>query len=281
MKDILAIVTGGAHDELRLNCATDICRIFGSHLTVAVVNELPSPQVYAAADPSFGVAAADADVRAAAMSRGQELKQWAEDRLARLSSPASVLAINDFKDNLGPALCEYSRLSDLMVATLPTLSSHADLMNVAIDSVLIEGACPILCLPHEPANVAMATHAVVAWNGSRKSARALNGSFSLLRHVKKVTVLQVDQALRQAGAASGPGDEVLVRLKHQGIEADLDRVSSEGLLTADAIIAEVRRLGADLLILGAQAEGGIRQWFQNSVSRQILTDAKMPIMIAN
>ena len=251
------------------------------HLTVAVVNELPSPQVYAAADPSFGVAAADADVRAAAMSRGQELQQWAEDRLARLSSPASVLAINEFNGNLGPALCEYSRLSDLMVATLPTLSSHTDLMNVAIDSVLIEGACPILCLPHEPANVAMATHAVVAWNGSRESARALNGSFSLLRHVKKVTVLQVDQALRQAGAASGPGDEVLVRLKHQGIEADLDRVSSEGLLTADAIIAEVRRLGADLLILGAQAEGGIRQWFQNSVSRQILADAKMPIMIAN
>ena len=77
------------------------------------------------------------------------------------------------------------------------------------------------------------------------------------------------------------GDEVLMRLKHQEIEADLDIVSSEGLLTADAIIAEVRRLEADLLVLGAQAEGGIRQWFQNSVSRQVLADASIPLLIAN
>ena len=72
-----------------------------------------------------------------------------------------------------------------------------------------------------------------------------------------------------------------MRLKHQEIEADLDIVSSEGLLTADAIIAEVRRLEADLLVLGAQAEGGIRQWFQNSVSRQVLADASIPLLIAN
>lgn len=281
MKDILVIVTGGAHDELRLRCATDISRIFGSHLTVAVVNELPSPPIYAAADPAFGVAAPDADFRAAAMSRGQELKQWTEDRLTQLPSPASVLVINDFKGNLGAALCDYSRLSDLLIATLPTLSSNAELMNIAIDTVLIEGACPILCLPHEPASVAQAKLAVVAWNGSRESARALNGSFPLLRHVKEVTVLQVDRALRRAGAASEPGDEVLIRLEHQGIEANLDRVSSEGLLTADAIMAEVHRLGPDLLVLGAQAEGGLRQWLQNNTSRQVIADAKIPLLIAN
>ena len=175
MKDILVIVTGGAHDELRLKCATDISRIFGAHLTVIVVNELPAPQVYTAPDPSFGVAAADADLRAAAMSRGQELEQWTENRLAQLSSPALVLAIHDFKANLGTALCDFSRLSDLMIATLPTASSNSELMNILIDTVLIEGACPILCLPHQPVSVALATHAVVAWSGSRESARLLTG----------------------------------------------------------------------------------------------------------
>lgn len=52
-------------------------------------------------------------------------------------------------------------------------------------------------------------------------------------------------------------------------------------MTADAIIAEVNRLDADLLVMGAQAEGGLRQWFQSSVSRQVLADANIPLLIAN
>jgi hypothetical protein len=197
MKDILVVVTGGAHDESRLASAMDISRIFGSHVTVAVINELPNPAVYAA-DPSGGVAAMDADLYAKAMSRGEELRQWTEERLAVLSSPASVVMINGFRSQLGVALCEHSRLSDLFIATLPTASSNADLMNTAIDAVLVEGACAVLCLPHEAVSPAEATHAVVAWNGSRESARALNASFPLLRHVKAVTVLQVDRPLRRA-----------------------------------------------------------------------------------
>ena len=53
-------------------------------------------------------------------------------------------------------------------------------MNIAIDTVLIEGACPILCLPHQPVKISATMHAVVAWNGSRESARALNAAFPLL-----------------------------------------------------------------------------------------------------
>ena len=101
MKDILVAVTGGAHDEPRLANATDIARIFGSHVTVVVVNELPNPHVYAA-DPSVGVAAIDADLQRLAMSRGEELKQWTEEKLVALSSPASVVVINGFRANSAP-----------------------------------------------------------------------------------------------------------------------------------------------------------------------------------
>jgi nucleotide-binding universal stress UspA family protein len=280
MKDILVVITGGAHDEARLVSGMETSRIFGSHVTVAVANELPSPQVYAG-DPSAGAALIGGDLHAAAVSRGEELRRWTEARIAALSSPASVVPINDFRSSLGESLCKYSRLSDLFVATLPADSSNADLMSLAIDAVLVDGACPVLCLPHQARHLSEATHAVVAWNGSRESARALNASFPLLRHVKAVTVLLVDAALRRAGETYRPGDEVLTRLEHYGISAELDRVASDGFMTADAIIAEVNRLGADLLVMGAQAEGGLRQWFHSSVSRQVLADANIPLLIAN
>ena len=280
MKDILTVVTGGAHDEARLVNATEISRIFGSHVTVAVVTELPNPQIYAG-DPSGGGVLIAGDLHAAAVSRAGELKDWAEARLAALSSPASVVTLNDFRNNLCGLLCRYARLSDLFIATLPADSSNADLMSLMVDTVLVDGACPILCLPHQARSLMEATHAVVAWNGSRESARALNASLPLLGHMKAVTVLQVDGDLRRAGDTHGPGDDVLRRLKHQGIASSLDRVASKDLMTADAIIAEVTRLSADLLVMGAQAEGGLRQWFQSNVSRQVLADANIPLLIAN
>ena len=57
MKDILAIVTGGAHDESQLVNATLIAGYFNAALTVVVINELPDPQIYAA-DPALGTQSA-------------------------------------------------------------------------------------------------------------------------------------------------------------------------------------------------------------------------------
>ena len=66
MKDILAIVTGGAHDESRLVSATLIAGYFNAALTVFVINELPDPQIYAA-DPALGVAPIAASFRDAGL----------------------------------------------------------------------------------------------------------------------------------------------------------------------------------------------------------------------
>lgn len=278
MKDILVIVTGGAYDESRLTAGTAVAKAFDGYVTAAVVNELPDPQLYAT-DPSIGIAPIDTELRDEAMIRGEELRQRAIKRLEALPG-SSVVLINEFRVHAGEAMCEFARLSDLFVATLPTESTKAELMKAVIDKVLVDGACAVLCLPHVAANIVAANHAVVAWNGSREAARALNAALPLLKLAKKVSVLRVDPS-RGAGEDRRPGAEVLARLKHHGIEGELLRVASEGLKTADAITAQVRRLGADLLVMGAQAEGGLRQWFQSSVSRKVLADAKIPLLIAH
>jgi nucleotide-binding universal stress UspA family protein len=73
----------------------------------------------------------------------------------------------------------------------------------------------------------------------------------------------------------------MARLQHHGISPALVRVASEGLSTAEAIVAEIHRLGADLLVMGAQAEGGMRQWFAGSTSRKVLAEADFAMLIAH
>ena len=280
MKDILVIATGGKYDVSRLESATGIARIFGSLLTAAVINEMPDPQVYAA-DPAIGIAALDSGIYEEGLKQGQVLQRSVVEQLSKLDSPASVVLVNEPRNRLAVAVSELARLSDLVVTTLPAESARSELMQKIIDGVLVDATCGVLCLAHGQTRSPVAEHAILAWNGSREAARALNSAMPLLRHAKKVTVLLVDQPLRTAGRDYRPGDEVLLRLRHFGVEAGLVRVASEGLTTADAITAEVKRLQADLLVIGAQAEGGLRQWLSSSVSRKVLADARLPLLIAH
>jgi nucleotide-binding universal stress UspA family protein len=103
----------------------------------------------------------------------------------------------------------------------------------------------------------------------------------LLREAGSVTAVLVNQPIRRAGESSQRGDDLLQRLGHYGIDARSVHVTSEEKSTADALGAEVARLNADLLVMGAQADGGFRRWFLGSVSREIINDTKLPLLIAH
>ncbi len=256
MKDIL-VVTGGPHDELRLASAGAIASRFQAALMVAAVNELPDIHLYAA-DPAAGIAPIYSELREEAESRSRQLIETTEKRLAGFFPGAAVVALNEYGPNIGESVAALARLNDLFVTNLPPDSSKPEFMNAILDKVLLEGACGILCLPDGSVRFPCENHAVLAWNNSREAAMAMQAALPLMKEAKKVTVLLVDEPLRRAGASFRPGDEILLRLQHHGISPALVRVASEGLSTAEAIVAEIHRLDADLLVMGAQAEGGLR-----------------------
>jgi nucleotide-binding universal stress UspA family protein len=280
MKDILVVVTGGPHDELRLASAAEVAGRFQAALMVAVVNELPDLNIYAA-DPAAGIAPIYSQLREEAEVRGKQLREATEKRLAELFPGADVVALNEYGPHVGESVAALARLNDIFITTLPAESSKPEVMNAILDKVLVEGACGILCLPDRSARVARADHAVLAWNNTREASRAMQDALPLMMEAKKVTVLLIDQPLRRAGASFRPGDEIMARLQHHGISPALVRVASEGLSTAEAIVAEIHRLGADLLVMGAQAEGGMRQWFAGSTSRKVLAEADFAMLIAH
>ena len=264
----------------RLTTGTAIAKAFDGHVTAAVVNELPDPQL-TPTDLSIGIAPIDTELRDEAMMRGEELRKRAVKRLESLPG-SSVVLINEFRVHAGEAMCEFARLSDIFVATLPTDSTKAELMKAVIDRVLVTahaGPLPAArVVEHRRRNPRNG-----CLDGSREAARALNASLHAVETRQKGAPRPERRAVCAAGRPrrSTTGAEVLARLKHYGIEGELVRAASEGLKTADAITAQIGKLGADLLVMGAQKEGGLRQWFQSSVSRKVLADAKISLLIAH
>lgn len=280
IKDILVLVTGGRFDEARLATAAAVADHFKAHTTAAVVNELPDPQLYGAY-PGAALPPAATTIDDEFLARGRELRSQTAQRLANVAPDASVVLLDEFRSAAGESVARLARLSDLFVTTKPDEATSSELMSMVFDEVLLEGVCGILCLPDGAAFEPAPDHAVVAWNGSRESARALQASMPFLQQAGKVTAVLIDQPIRRAGESSRPGDELLERLKHFGVDADPVHVVSEERSTAEALGAEVARLRADLLVMGAQGKGGFRQWFLSSVSREILGDAKLPLLVAH
>lgn len=280
MKDILVVSTGGAYDESRFACAESLAKHFGAFVRVVVTNEI-SPAQIVVTDPAIQMVPIDDELRKESLAKGDLLRDKALDRFAALPSPVSVVLINEVMAYLGESVVEFARLTDIFITTIPTDSTKAELMKAVIDQALVNGGCGILCLPHAATCRAVFDHVVIAWDGSREASRAVVRSMPLLAIAKKVSVLLVDPPLRRAGEQYRPGDGILAKLAHNGISAELMRVTSDHLGTAKAITTEVGRVGADLLVMGAQAEGGLRQWLQGSVSRKVLADAKLPLFIAH
>ena len=280
MKDILTILVAGLQDPAGLASSASLANRFQAKVTAAIINEVPDPNA-SSADLAAGIPPRSAALMDEMTRRGTEFKEATERWLSKSVPESSVVLFNEFRYPASNYISELARLNDLCVATQPAEPVNRELMSVVLDKVLLDGICGILCLPDGRAYTPNPKHAVIAWNGSREAARSLQAGLPLLKEARDVTVLMVDPSDDAPGGTLGSVDKMLERLERHHIHSNLVSIESGELTTAEAIAAEVEHLGADLLVFGAQAEGGLRQWFTGSVSRELLGKAMLPSLIAH
>lgn len=281
MKDMLVLSTGDSQDEFRFAYAEHLAATFGSRIDIVLANEMPSPPRTIVADPMMGPAIAtapDAQARDAALQVGAERQAAITARFAGHAPPVVVLRVNENATGLGNAVANLARSHDVTICTLPGKGSA--LAARILDQVLIESGRAVIGVPEGFGGGQPIRHITIAWNASREATRAVTEAMPLLRAAETVVILLVDQ-IRQAGADERPGDDIQVHLRRHGIDAKLARVSKSDHSIADAILAEVKRQSSQLLVMGAQAEGGLLRWLQGSVSREVASRTQIPIFMAH
>jgi nucleotide-binding universal stress UspA family protein len=123
-------------------------------------------------------------------------------------------------------------------------------------------------------------NAIVAWNGSRESARALAESLPYLHQASKVGVLVVEGEHQTETDALKANDAVL-HLRHHGIGAVKYRAFGEEDETADVLIAECHALGANLLVMGSYGPSRLHDLLPGSTTSRILRRSPIPLLIAH
>jgi nucleotide-binding universal stress UspA family protein len=170
-------------------------------------------------------------------------------------------------------------------------SLHADLVIVggprpgglpsdwSAEALLLATGVPFLLLP-EPWKGSAAGHVVVAWNASREARRAIADALPFLVSARSVTILVVDPH-KNPRHGEEPGADVARYLIRHGAKVTVEQVQSNGEPIARTILAYAGRHDTDLIVVGAYSHPRTTEMIFGGVTRSLLRDAAVPLLIAH
>lgn len=147
------------------------------------------------------------------------------------------------------------------------------------ESLLLATGVPVLMLP-EHWTGSVAERVVVGWNASREARRAIIDALPLLEAARTTSILVVDSH-KNGRHGEEPGADVGLYLSRHGISVAVERIHSNGDSVADAILGFAGRHGSDLIVLGAYSRPRTTEMIFGGVTRALLRDATVPLLIAH
>ncbi len=172
-------------------------------------------------------------------------------------------------------LGDYGRAFDATVVGRPSSEANRPRMATLEEALFDSGRAVLVAPPSAPSEIGRSV--VIAWNGGTETARAVSLAMPVLLKAQRVTVLTV-----KGGTVPGPAGEHVARtLRINGIPAQALDVEDEGRSVGEAILANAKDIGADLLVKGAYTQSRLRQMIFGGPTRYLLEHSNLPMLMAH
>lgn len=266
MKNVLLLVHEDAGEEARFQAALDLTRTLSGHLTCFDIVEFP-PIV--GVDPMLGFAGATIleDIRQDKAKNRRRIEQ----RLQTEDVPWNWI---DGTGNIAHLLNTQSALADIIV--LNTALARGDLPNMraTVSQVVMNSGKPILAVPQNVRSFDANGQVIIAWNGSTEAADTMRSVTPLLAKARAVTLVRFgeDEGLSIEEAAA--------YLSRHGIKVDV-AIRRGKCDVADALIALCKEHQPNCCVMGAYSHGRIREGLFGGVTRRMLTDSPVPLLLGH
>jgi nucleotide-binding universal stress UspA family protein len=169
--------------------------------------------------------------------------------------------------------------ADLVVIARPESAGPSTGPPGLAESLVLSSGRPIIMFPAR-GTVSQVRRILVAWNATRESIRAVADALPLLVKAKAVQVLVVDHERNRAGHGQDPGADIARHLARHGAHVEVLRLSSEGEEVGRLLLSTAAAFGADLLVMGAYGHSHLREWMFGGVTRTVLYEAVLPVLMS-
>ena len=267
MKNILLLAHDDAGQESRFQAALDLTRAVNGHLTCLGVSIVPLmlSDVYAVT--------VEAAVFADELEREAKNRERLEARLAREDVSWQWI---DVTGNPAQQLEAHGGLADIIVVSRKLETEPMPDTRAIASEVVVGSGKLVLAVPEFPLGFDVTGHAMVAWDGSDEAMKALQAATPLLELARMVTIVTIED-----GSAGKADVEAAAYLSRHGVSAVVARRPGTARPTADLLIAEAKAEGADYVVMGAFGRSRIVEAILGGVSREMLGESPIPIVMAH
>lgn len=273
IKDIAVHLTGSNEDLIRLEHAAALARTLDAHLTGLQVHEMP--EVLTMTDPSGSGFLQE--LIAESVNRAAATTEKLRPQLAATGLNHELRRLDLFPGQVASALAGEVRFSDLFVGTRPY--GDPSKQHRVEESVLFESGRPCLFIPPGHRVVSSYSSVLVAWKNTREAAVALAAAIPILRLANEVTVAIVEEGGASEQRGEAPDEGIGRYLSRHGIRSEVRPIAGWNNVSA-AILNEAGRSGSDLIVLGAYGHSRLREWALGGVTRDVLSQAAVPVFAA-
>lgn len=271
MKSILLHIDHDPAMKARLQVALDMARATNGHITClqAVSYEVFMPgDVYGSA-----IAAVMPVIR----ENADKLRAQIETALEHEGVPF------DWRFEYGIAsqrLIEASPLADIVICGPADPGTDGRRPSALVGDVLTRAPVPVLVVPEGMTSFDVGAPMLVAWNGSAESAHALRAAVPLLACSCQVTLACVIEDAPGSGRDL-PSTEGARYLARHGIACEMVEIPRGQAKIADTLFAAAQLRGCGLLVMGAYGHARLAELVLGGVTRQMLSDPQMPVLLAH
>jgi len=180
---------------------------------------------------------------------------------------------------LGSDVAVHAYYADLVVISRPESPGKTAGPPGLAESLVLSSGRPVIVFPPR-GKVSRVRRILVAWNATRESIRAVADALPLLVKAEAVEILLVDHQRRAEGHGQEPGADIALHLARHGAQVEVRRLSSGGKAVGRLLLSQAAAFGADLLVMGAYGHTQLREWMFGGVTRTVLYEAGLPVLMS-